>query len=89
MLPVDPSTAMFFPGRVMGELGKEIDGAGLKLSSTEKVALYGKLHEAATWFQTGPAAGHLMDLEQSGITIKPLCWCNNLAFRPNSCSAIA
>ena len=48
MLPVEPSTAMFFPGWVMGELGK---GKSLpKRGISEKVALYEKQAEAATWF---------------------------------------
>ena len=47
MLPVEPSTAMFFPGRVMGKLGKATVG---REQDVEKVALYEKPPEAATWF---------------------------------------
>ena len=49
MLPVEPRTAIFFPGRVMGKLGKG-RSSWTEASAVAKVALYEKRAEGATWF---------------------------------------
>ena len=78
MLPVDPSTAMFFPGGVMGRWERRFR------QRKGKVALYENPAEAATWLHCMPPGPAIMSIMRYFASESPLMDMNRW-IPPNKC----